>query len=109
MVDYLALKFEWLAGADSAGLVADLRRLRAARPIDRICPMSGGIIEGAALAGQVMDAAESALTELAARPQRRSFAGFDWKRALGAEALVAIEDLPRPRPVEADAAGRQSA
>lgn len=105
MTDYLALKFEWLAGADSAGLVADLRQLRASRPIDRICPMSGGIIEGAALAGRIMDATESALKELAARPQRHSFAGFDWQRALGAEAVIGIDDLPRPSLVDTAPAG----
>jgi len=104
MIDYLALKFEWLAGADTAGLIADLRQLRASRPIDRICPMSGGIIEGATLASQVMDATESALRELATRPQRHSFAGFNWKLALGAEAVIGIDDLPRPGLVDTEAA-----
>jgi hypothetical protein len=105
MIDALSLKFEWLAGANCEGLIDDLRRLRGRYPIDRICPMSGGIIEGATLTAQVFDAVESALATLAGRPQRPAFAGFDWQRALSAEAMVAIDELPRPSLVTVAEAG----
>lgn len=66
----LSAKFEWLIGIDPEPVLADLDAIFAARPIERLCPGHGCVIEGAPAVTMAHGAMRAAIALLArsARP-----------------------------------------
>lgn len=89
----LETKFDWLIGAYSDALIADLEALHARLPIQRVCPSFGGVIEGKDNVARLFRSTATALHRLAAERPPSPLAGFDWQHALAAEAVV---DLGSP-------------
>lgn len=94
----LLTKFDWLVGAHCDALVADLEAFQAEYPIDRVCPSFGGIIEGQESVARLFHAAVAALRQLADEGARSPLAGFDWRRALGPQAVANLADPRRVPP-----------
>lgn len=67
---YLSAKMDWLIGIDPEPIIRDLDRIQAERPIDRICPGFGCVIEGSEAVREAFDDVRAALRLLAARPRR---------------------------------------
>lgn len=67
VADMLAAKFDWLVGIDPTPILADLDAIFAARPVDRICPCHGCVIEGAPAVAAALAATKSAIRLLAGR------------------------------------------
>ncbi len=63
----LSAKFEWLIGIDPQPVLADLDAIFAARPVDRLCPGYGCVIEGQAEVARAHECMREAITLLAAR------------------------------------------
>ncbi len=63
---HLLAKFGWLARARTGAILNNLREMRGDRPIERIAPGHGMVIEGGALVRRHLDAMEKVLEELAA-------------------------------------------
>ncbi len=89
----LLTKFDWLAGAHTEALIADLRALCRDYPIDRVCPTFGGIIEGRENVIRLFNSAVSALEDLSNEVPARALAGFDWQLALSSRAIVDLRIL----------------
>ncbi|MEA3027535.1 MAG: hypothetical protein QOF91_2820 [Alphaproteobacteria bacterium] len=77
IVEFLAVKFDWLMGINTAPIIADLEALVADRPIDRICPTYGSIIEGADACAQVFENTLEALRRVSCLPRRRATEGYN--------------------------------
>jgi hypothetical protein len=88
----LRTKFDWLAGAYSETLIADLQALHTNFAIDRICPTFGGIIEGRETIDHLFASAISALEGFARETRGSALAGFDWPRALSPQAVIDLQD-----------------
>ncbi|MBI0534403.1 hypothetical protein D9599_02315 [Roseomonas sp. KE2513] len=67
---YLSAKMDWLIGIDPAPVLADLDVIQAARPIARLCPGFGLVIEGEAAVREAFEAVREALRILGARPRK---------------------------------------
>lgn len=91
----LQTKFDWLVGAHTDALVADLEAMQARLPIQRVCPSFGGIIQGRDEVARLFRAAAGALRQLGSERPASPFAGFDWQRALGPQALADLSDPQR--------------
>lgn len=63
----LSAKFDWLVGIDPAPVLADLDAIFAARPVERLCPCYGCVIEGADAVAQAQARMRDAIALLAAR------------------------------------------
>lgn len=63
----LSAKFDWLVGIDPAPVLADLDAIFAARPVDRICPCQGCVIESPAAVAEALARLKDAIAMLAAR------------------------------------------
>lgn len=63
----LRAKFDWLIGIDPAPVLADLDAIFAARPVERICPGYGCVIEGAAAVAEAHARMRDAILMLAAQ------------------------------------------
>lgn len=81
---YLSAKMDWLVGIDPAPVLADLDAIQAARPIARLCPGFGLVIEGEDAVRGAFDAVRGALRILGAMPRNR----WRFPEALGAEAAA---------------------
>jgi hypothetical protein len=79
---FLSAKMDWLLGVDPAPILADLDRIRAGWPADRLCPGFGLVIEGRDAVAEAFDAVQSALGILAARPRR------GWRFPAGLEGVL---------------------
>lgn len=64
---YLSAKMDWLIGIDPAPIIRDLDAIQAARPIDRLCPGFGCVIEGEAAVREAFEVMRGALRILGAR------------------------------------------
>lgn len=96
----LETKFDWLVGARTEALIADLDALHARLPIERVCPSFGGIIEGQDNVSRLFRSTTAALRQLASERSASPLAGFDWQRALQPLAAVDLADPARvPRSV----------
>jgi flavorubredoxin len=73
---FLAAKMDWLIGVDPAPIIADLDRLRASRPIARICPGFGCVIEGTQAVTHAFDGLTTALRLLGARQRVSALGNF---------------------------------
>ncbi|MCR0985301.1 hypothetical protein [Roseomonas populi] len=67
---FLSAKMDWLIGIDPAPILQDLDAIQAARPIARLCPGFGLVIEGEGAVREAFDAVRGALRILAARPRQ---------------------------------------
>jgi hypothetical protein len=65
----LSAKFDWLIGIDPAPILADLDAIFSARPVDRLCPGYGCVIEGASAVAKALAAMKDAIAMLAAQPK----------------------------------------
>jgi len=74
--DFLAVKFEWLEGIDNSPIARDLKALLADRPVDRICPNFGCVIEGPEIGATLAERTAQALAEMAAMPWRSALEGW---------------------------------
>ncbi len=83
IVDFLNCKFDWLCGCDARPIVEELEQLMAKRPIDRLCPSYGCIIEGREAVALVLERTIEALKILSALPKPSVLKGFDWSRYPG--------------------------
>ncbi len=87
LVGYLRHRFEWLAGIDTTPMQDELAQLIASRPIDRICPSYGCVIEGAELVSTVVHRTIRALEVLSRQARARRLESLDRARmavAIGA-------------------------
>ena len=91
----LSTKFDWLVGAHTEALIADLEALHARLPIERVCPSFGGIIEGRDNVDRLFRSTALALRQLAAERPASPLAGFDWQGALGPLATANLADPAR--------------
>jgi hypothetical protein len=76
---FLNMKFDWLASIDNTPLAADLEAVFANRPVDRICPTSGCIIEGRTAVERLVDQTLAALKTMAKRPRRSLLTEWDYR------------------------------
>lgn len=76
---FLGMKFDWLASIDNAPLAADLQAVFANRPVDRICPNFGCIIEGRAAVERLVDQTLEALRKMAKKPRQSLLIGWNYK------------------------------
>lgn len=67
IAQYLSAKMDWLIGIDPAPVLRDLDTILAARPIDRLCPGFGLVIEGEEAVREAFARMRDALQILAAR------------------------------------------
>jgi hypothetical protein len=63
----LSAKFDWLNGIDPTPILADLDAIFAARPVDRLCPCYGCVIEGPEAVAEAHARLRDAIVMLAAR------------------------------------------
>jgi hypothetical protein len=75
---FLNMKFDWLASIDNSPLAADLEAVFADRPVDRICPTFGCIVEGRSSVERLVDQTLEALKAMAKRPRQSALAGWDY-------------------------------
>ncbi|MFC7556078.1 hypothetical protein ACFQU7_33380 [Pseudoroseomonas wenyumeiae] len=64
---YLSAKMDWLVGIDPTPILRDLNSIQSARPIDRLCPGFGLVIEGEEAVREAFDRMREALHILASR------------------------------------------
>jgi hypothetical protein len=64
---YLSAKMDWLIGIDPAPILRDLDSIQSARPIDRLCPGFGLVIEGEDAVREAFDRMREALRILASK------------------------------------------
>jgi hypothetical protein len=76
---FLDMKFDWLASIDNSPLAADLEAVFANRPVDRICPTFGCIIEGRAAVERLVGQTLAALKTMAKRPRQSVLTGWDYR------------------------------
>jgi len=69
---FLSAKMDWLIGIDPMPIIRDLDAVQAARPIERLCPGLGCVIEGEAAVREAFDRTREALVTLGKR-QRKSW------------------------------------
>ena len=79
---FLGAKMDWLVGIDPVPVIADLDRLQASRPIARICPGSGCVIEGRDAVARAFDGTKAALRLLGARQRVSALGDFLHRAAL---------------------------
>ena len=91
----LEAKFDWLVGAQTEALIADLEGLAARLPIERVCPSLGGIIEGRDNVSRLFRSAAVTLRQLASERPASPLAGFDWQHALGPLSAADLADPTR--------------
>jgi hypothetical protein len=60
----LRYRFDFLAGAETAGIRSDLAGVFDAVPVERLCPSFGTVIEGADLVAEVRERVDRALADL---------------------------------------------
>ena len=77
--NHLAAKFEWLSGTDTKP-IADALRAVLQRPVDRVCPFYGCVIEGPEAVRLLLDNTMLALEALAKEPPLAPLKGFEWPR-----------------------------
>lgn len=82
--DHIAAKFDWLRGANSAPIVKELEAVMADRPVERICPSYGCMIEGRRDVEAIWEMAIEATRRLCAEPRRSVMAGFAYPRTAAA-------------------------
>lgn len=82
---YLRHRFEWLAGIPTSPMQQELEDLLISRPIDRVCPSFGCVIEGRELVSSVIRTTIRALDALSRERRVSRLKGLD--RAMLAEAL----------------------
>lgn len=80
IVGFLNAKFDWLCGIDSSVIAHELSALLGERPIERVCPSYGCVIEGKAAVELLFSRTVEALAILSKRPKPSLFADFDWSR-----------------------------
>ena len=73
---FLDAKMDWLRGIDPAPVIADLDALQRSRPIQRICPGIGCMIEGADAVAAAFDGLRAALRLLGREPRRSALGAF---------------------------------
>lgn len=73
---FLGAKMDWVVGIDPAPVIADLDRLQASRPIARICPGFGCVIEGTDAVARAFDGTKAALRLLGARQRGSALGDF---------------------------------
>ncbi len=73
---FVGAKMDWLRGIDPAPVIADLHALQRARPIARICPGFGCVIEGAEQVAHAFDQLVQALHLLSRQPRRPALGDF---------------------------------
>ncbi len=76
IASFIGAKMDWLAGIDPAPVIADLDRLQSSRPIARICPGFGCVIEGINAVERAFDATKVALRLLGARQRVSALGDF---------------------------------
>ena len=77
--NFLGAKFDWLASINNAPLQKDLQAVFADRPVDRICPNFGCVIEGHAAVERVVEQTLRALQSMAKIPRRSPLAGWNYQ------------------------------
>ena len=91
--DTLRWKLDWLSGADTAPVIEDLRAFFAERPVARICPAFGGVIEGTEAVARMVEATADAIAALGREPQRSAFHGFDLEAAVARPTVLDVPAL----------------
>lgn len=81
IIDFLNAKFDWLVGSDTSAMIAELTTLIQERPIDRVCPAYGCIIEGKEAVSLLFAQTIEAMRILGDRPRQSVLKGFDWSIA----------------------------
>ena len=76
---FLGVKFDWLGSIDNSPLASDLKKVFDDRPIDRICPNFGCVIEGRAAVERVLDQTLRALETMARYERRSVLADWDYQ------------------------------
>jgi hypothetical protein len=70
-----------LASIENSPLQKDLKAVFAGRPVDRICPNFGWVIEGRAAVERVVEQTLRALESMAKIPRQSPLAGWNYKAA----------------------------
>ncbi|MEW6451288.1 MAG: hypothetical protein AB1490_11590 [Pseudomonadota bacterium] len=78
---FLNVKFDWLAAIDNSPLAADLKKVFDERPVDRICPNFGCVIEGQAAVSRLVEQTLRALEAMAKYPRQSALAGWTYESA----------------------------
>lgn len=78
---FLNVKFDWLRGIDNRPLAKDLEKVFSDRPVDRICPNLGCIIEGRDAVDRVLSQTLVALAEMAKEPWRSVLTDWNYHPA----------------------------
>ncbi|MEA2981307.1 MAG: hypothetical protein QOF09_3130 [Alphaproteobacteria bacterium] len=78
---FLGVKFDWLASIDNSPLAKDLKAVFADRPVDRICPNFGCVIEGRDAVERTVEQTLRALESMAKIPRQSALAGWDYQVA----------------------------
>lgn len=81
IVDFLNAKFDWLVGSDTTAMIEELKTLLSERPIARVCPSYGCIIEGREAVALLFERAIEAMHVMADLPRKSVLQGFDWSVA----------------------------
>jgi hypothetical protein len=77
---FLGVKFDWLRGIDNRPLAKDLEKVFTDRPIDRVCPNLGCIIEGRKAVERLLEQTLVALAEMAKEPWHSVLTGWEYGR-----------------------------
>jgi hypothetical protein len=75
---FLDMKFDWLISIDNAPLANDLKAVFTSRPVDRICPNFGCVIEGRAAVERIVEQTLLALERMAKVPRQSVLAGWNY-------------------------------
>ncbi len=78
IADFLAVKFDWLMGAELDIVIRDIASIGTDRPIARICSSYGRVIEGEGLVAKVLERTVKALELLSSRPRKGALGSFRW-------------------------------
>jgi hypothetical protein len=84
----LGAKLDWLRNIDTTPILNDLLKITGGRAVDRICPASGGVIEGREAVARVFSETVKALEDISREPRRSPLAGFDYQEAKAANLVV---------------------
>ncbi len=76
---FLSVKFDWLASIDNTPLSRDLENVFDGRPVDRICPNFGCVIEGRAAVDRVVEQTLLTLQTMAKIPRSSTLAGWNYQ------------------------------